>query len=95
MNRGGRKKKKKERKKEKKEEDIQSDCCQLEKKRFFRSGKQFNRFLSRTISFPTNSFPTDEQKKKKRKKIYHVANRIVTHCNFKRNVALISWQKEN
>ena len=68
MNRGGRKKKKKERKKEKKEEDIQSDCCQLEKKRFFRSGKQFNRFLSRTISFPTNSFPTNEQKKKKEKK---------------------------
>lgn len=69
---GGRKKKER---KEKKEEDIQSDCCQLEKEILSR-GKQFNRFLSWTISFPTNFFPTNEQKKNI--PLYHVASRIVT-----------------
>lgn len=58
-------KKKEERKKEKERKIYKVIVANSKKKKEILSrGKQFNSFLSRTISFPTNPFPINSDGKK-------------------------------
>lgn len=89
-----RKKRKKGRKK-KKRKIYKVIVANSKKRDSFAQANNSIVFFHEQFLFQRILFQPTSKRKKKRKKIYHVANRIVTHCNFKRNVALISWQKEN
>lgn len=83
-------KKKKERKKKRK---IYKVIVANSKKRFFREANNSIVFFHEQFLFQRIFFQPMSKKKIYRYTMWRVE--LVHHCNFKRNVTLISWQKEN